>query len=167
MSRVDLPPVATEGPLKGMKLNFFRLIQTSKAAEAFFGESKKIQALMSLTAAEREAIAMLVSDRNGCDYCLSAHAGLGKQAGLDNEALAAARKGKSNDPKMQVLLTYTARLLEEKGAVADADVEALRDAGFQDAAISEIPLMVGIMTYNNFMNLSAALENDLPTAPGG
>jgi uncharacterized peroxidase-related enzyme len=166
MSRVELPPVATDGPMKGMKLNFFRLIQNSKATEAFFGESKKIQALMTLTAAEREAIAMLVSEYNGCDYCLSAHAGLGKQAGLDAEALAAARKGESSDPKMQTLLTYTRLLLEKKGHVSDQDLEDLKAAGYGEAEIIEIPLMIGIMTYNNMMNLSTALDNDLPAAPG-
>ncbi len=166
MSRVDLPPVATEGPMKGMKLNFFRLIQASPATQAFFSESKKIQGLMTLTAAEREAIAMLVSEHNGCDYCLSAHAGLGKQAGLNAEALAAARQGRSDDAKMQALLTYTTALLEGSGNVSDEAVQALRAAGYGDAEIIEIPLMVGIMTYNNLMNLSTALENDLPAAPG-
>jgi alkylhydroperoxidase family enzyme len=66
---------------------------------------------------------------------------------------------------MQALLTYTIALLDQSGKVSDADVQALRDAGYDDAAILDIPLMVGIMTYNNLMNLSTAIENDLPVAP--
>ena len=67
---------------------------------------------------------------------------------------------------MQALLTYTTALLEGSGNVSDEAVQALRAAGYGDAEIIEIPLMVGIMTYNNLMNLSTALENDLPAAPG-
>src|SRR5687767_15704272 len=53
-----------------------------------------------LTPRAREAIALVVSEANACDYCLSAHAALGARAGLTPDAIDAARDAASTDPRV-------------------------------------------------------------------
>ena len=54
----------------------------------------------SCRAPTHERIALAVAETNGCDYCLSAHAYLGRHvAKLDDAEMIANRGGNSNDSK--------------------------------------------------------------------
>lgn len=46
---------------------------------------------------QREAIALIVAQENGCKYCLSAHTAIGQSVGLSQADILAARAGRSDD----------------------------------------------------------------------
>ncbi len=110
----------------------------------------------------REQIALVVGETNGCDYCLAAHSTLGKMAGLDAEEINRNRRGFSSDAKSEAALTFARRILAERGHVSDADVEAVRSAGFDDAAIAEITAHVAMNIFTNYFNHVADTEIDFP-----
>jgi AhpD family alkylhydroperoxidase len=58
----------------------------------------------SFTAKEREAINLIVSQVNECDYCLAAHTSLAKMRGFTEEQTIDIRKGNSDDAQLDVLL---------------------------------------------------------------
>ncbi len=115
-----------------------------------------------LSAADREAIALAVSEINRCDYCLSAHSALGARAGLDASAMDAARGGESSLPKRSALLGLARRLVEARGRVSDAEVAAARAAGVTDEELLEVVANVALTTFTNYVNELAQTEIDFP-----
>ncbi|MFX8605051.1 carboxymuconolactone decarboxylase family protein, partial [Acinetobacter baumannii] len=85
---------------------------------------------------EREIIALATSQANACQYCLSAHTLLGKNAGLSLEQTRAARAGEGSGSREAAIAGFTKALIEMRGHV---DVETL--AGFRKAGLSESDLL--------------------------
>jgi len=111
----------------------------------------------------RERIALAIAEINGCSYCLSAHTYLGKNvAKLDDTEIAANRNGNSSDPKAAAAVKFAARVALERGHVSDADLAAVKAAGYSNAEIVEIVLHVALNTLTNYINEVAQTEIDFP-----
>ena len=109
-----------------------------------------------------EQIAVAVANRNQCHYCLAAHTALGKQAGLDGDRLHAAQQGQSSDPRTRAALQFALAIVERRGQVSDADLQAVRDAGFNDEALVEIVAHVALNLFTNYVNIVFAVPVDFP-----
>ena len=59
-------------------------------------------------------------------------------------------------------LPFAVRVTEARGHVSDADVAAVRLAGYGDAEIVEIVLHVALNTLTNYVNEVARTELDFP-----
>jgi uncharacterized peroxidase-related enzyme len=112
-----------------------------------------------------EQIAVAVADRNACEYCLAAHTALGRKAGASAAEMAAAQAGESADPKTNAALRFALKLVDSRGQVADADVQALRTAGFDDEHIVEILAHVALNLFTNYVNVAFAVPVDFPAVP--
>jgi uncharacterized peroxidase-related enzyme len=115
----------------------------------------------------REQIALTVAEANQCDYCLSAHTAIGAQLGVDAEELEHSRYGESSDPRTAAALRFAKAVNEGRGEVDDADVAAVRAAGFDDAEIAEIVANVVLNVYTNYFNKVAQTEIDFPRISAG
>jgi uncharacterized peroxidase-related enzyme len=153
-----------EGVQKGLGVtpNLFRVAaqspSTLEGLVSFFGAVGKGQ----LKAKTREAIALTVSEIDGCDYCLSAHSALGKGAGLSQADLDAARGGEASDPRLAATLHFARSVTEKRGRVSDADVTEARRAGLEDAEILEVVANVALTTLTNYLNEVASTDIDFP-----
>ena len=147
----------------GIAPNIFRMVANSPAAlEGYVGLLGSL-AKGKLPAATHERIALAVAEANGCDYCLSAHTYLGKNvAKLDDAEMAANRRGGSNDATADAAVRFARRVMESRGHVADQDLRAVRDAGYDDAQIVEIVQHVALNTWTNYVNSVAGTEIDFP-----
>jgi uncharacterized peroxidase-related enzyme len=177
MSRINTPasidaaPAAAQPQLEAVKKqlgivpNLFRLVANSPAAlEGYLGMSGALSK-GSLPAQTRERIALAVAQINGCGYCLSAHSYLGKNvAKLSDAEISANRHGSSLDPKADAAVRFAAKVVAERGHVSDADVQAVRLAGYDDAQIIEIVQHVALNTWTNYINEVAKTEIDFPVA---
>ena len=143
--------------------NLFRVVGNSPAAlEGYLGLSGAL-GKGTLEAKTRERIALVVAELNGCDYCLSAHTYLGKNlAKLDDGEIAASREGGSSDPKAAAALRFASKVVTSRGHVSDADVNAVKAAGYDDAQVVEIVLHVALNTLTNYVNEVAKTEIDFP-----
>ncbi|QNP58252.1 carboxymuconolactone decarboxylase family protein [Paenacidovorax monticola] len=101
-----------------------------------------------------EQIAVAVANRNACAYCLAAHTALGQKAGLSAEALAEAQQGRSDDPRTAAALRFALKLVDARGQVDDADLQALRAQGFTDEEIMEILAHVALNLFTNYVNVA-------------
>ena len=153
MSRLTIPtregaPKASQPTLDavhkqlGVVPNLFRLIACSPAAlegfAAFSGALSK-----ALDVKTRERIALAVAQVNGCDYCLSAHTYLGLNlAKIDADEIALNRSGTSGDRKAEAAVRFATKVVRERGHISNADIGAVREAGFDDAQIVEIIAIV-------------------------
>jgi len=110
----------------------------------------------------REQLAIEVADQNSCQYCLSAHTAIGKMTGLTIEELELARSANSTTPKTTAALQFARQLVESKGQISDAEVEAVRRAGYSDAEIAEIIAHVALNIFTNYFNNATGVEVDFP-----
>jgi uncharacterized peroxidase-related enzyme len=116
----------------------------------------------TLSAKVREQLALAVSQANGCDYCLSAHSAIGQMVGLTADQVRDSRLGTAVDPKTDALIRFARRVVETRGRVSDADLDDVRDAGFDDGAISEVVAHVALNVFTNYFNLVAETDIDFP-----
>lgn len=110
-----------------------------------------------------ELIALTVANANSCEYCNAAHSFIGeKLVHIDTKAIADAREGRSADAKTQAALDFSRTLVQKRGLVDDADVYALKTAGYTDAGIAEIIAHVAINLLTNYFNNAAKVIVDFP-----
>jgi len=110
-----------------------------------------------------ERIALAIAELNGCSYCLAAHNFLGRNvAKLDEAEIAANRTGTSTDPKADAAVRFAAKVAQVRGHVSDADVQAVKRAGYGDGEVMEIVVHVALNTLTNYVNEVAQTEIDFP-----
>ena len=146
----------------GTTPNMFRAVANSPAALRSMWGAFGALGNGTLGAALGEQIAVAVADRNACDYCLAAHTALGRKAGVSADALHAAQAGQSTDPKTQAALDFALKVVDGRGQVSQADVQALREAGFDDEGIVEIMAHVALNLFTNYVNVAFEVPVDFP-----
>jgi uncharacterized peroxidase-related enzyme len=173
VSRISTPTLesapAASGPLLdtvhkklGVIPNMFRVIGLSPAAlEGFLGLNGALS--RTLDVRTRERIAIAVAERNGCDYCLSAHTYLALNlAKITPEDAELAREGSSTDAKAAAAVRFAVRVMTTLGDVGDADIAAVKAAGFGEAQIVEIIGLVAENVFTNLLNRVAQTDIDFP-----
>lgn len=142
--------------------NTFATMATSPTTlEAYLGLNGSLEG-GKLPFETRNQIAILVSQLNGCSYCLSAFTAIGKGAGTNEEALHECRMAGSSDPKIQAALVLAKEIVQKRGAIAADSLNNTKSAGYSDEEIAEIIANVSMITFINYFNLVAGTEIDFP-----
>ncbi len=151
----------------GVVPNLFRLVALSPAAlQGFLGLNGALA--KALDVKTRERIALAVAQVNGCDYCLSAHTYLGLNlAKIDGAEIALNRHGASSDPKAHAAVAFARKLAEHHGRGAEAELQAVRAAGYTDAQAIEIIAVVAENIFTNMVNTVAGTDIDFPVVLAG
>jgi uncharacterized peroxidase-related enzyme len=175
MSRIHTPASIDAAPADSRALleavnkkfgtvpNLFRLVSNSPAAlQGYLGMSGALDK-GALPAATRERIALAIAEQNGCGYCLSAHTYIGKHlAKLDDGEIAANRRGDSHDAKAAAAVRFAVSVLRKRGHLDDAELSAVRAAGYDDAQLVEIVQHVALNVWTNFLNNVGGTAIDFP-----
>ncbi len=118
-----------------------------------------------LTARDKELMGVVVSELNGCPYCVEHHL-VGLAGHLDDptqarplveEVLGRAEATIADDRDL-AMARYARKLTREPWAMRRGDVEALRLAGLGDAAILELNQVVAYFAYANRTVLGLGVE---------
>jgi len=106
----------------------------------------------TLSGIEQQLVALAISETNGCPFCVAAHSTLAKRVAKADPTLVAATLARHPlpDPKLDALVVFTRKVVEQRGFVGDADVAAFLDAGYTKAQVIEVLLGVGMKTFNNY-----------------
>jgi len=121
----------------------------------------------SLDPAFAEAIGVLVSRVNGCDYCVDHHmAGMGRA--LSNpereEAWSRALKGgpreEAFDIRQRAALAYSEQLALVPAEVSESEINLLRKSGWNDGEILEINQITAYFCYANRTVLGLGVTTD-------
>jgi len=158
-SAAMLEPV---GKKLGMVPNLFKTLAHSPAVLKFYLQQGETLAGGTLPAPLREQLALVTAGANGCDYCASAHTLMGKGAGLAPAEMAANLRGRAADARTQAALDFARAIVDERGHVTDAQLEAERAAGFGDVEILEIVAAVVANIFTNYVNNIARTVVDFP-----
>ncbi|MGL4460870.1 MAG: carboxymuconolactone decarboxylase family protein [Planctomycetia bacterium] len=148
----------------GLVPNMTREMANSPAALDGYLQLSGALAKGVLPAKVREQLALAVSEANGCDYCLAAHGALGKAVGLTADQILDSRRGTAVDAGTAALLGFARKVVDARGRVADADLAAVRAAGWDDAAVAEVVAHVALNVFTNYFNNLAETDLDFPKA---
>jgi uncharacterized peroxidase-related enzyme len=108
----------------------------------------------TLTKAEREMIAVVVSVANSCAYCIAAHSAalrkLTKDPPLADQIAADYAQAGISD-RMKRALDYALKLTRSPDAMAEEDVQRLRAAGWTDEDVMDITEVTALFNFSNRM----------------
>jgi uncharacterized peroxidase-related enzyme len=176
MNRIAIPaadqtPAASRplldavGKQLGVVPNLMKVLGNSPAALGGYLNLNGALGKGTIGAKTGERIALAIAQVNGCRYCLSAHTYIGRNvAKLDDAEIAANRRGISTDARADAAVRFAVTIARARGHVSDADVQAVKSAGFSDAEVIEIVIHVALNTLTNYVNEVAQTEIDFPVA---
>lgn len=119
----------------------------------------------SLSARVTEQLAIAVSEKNRCAYCLAAHAEAARAVGVSADDVSSARIGRAADAKTAAALHFAQQVVESRGFVSDAELAAVRAGGWRDAEILEIVGHAMATTLSNYVHHISEVEVDYPEFP--
>jgi uncharacterized peroxidase-related enzyme len=119
----------------------------------------------TLSSKEREVVNLVVSQYNGCRYCQSAHTVLGKMNGFTEEQVLEIRTGTASfDAKLDSLAKFTLAAAENKGQVSSEVKNDLFNAGYSEANMIDIVMVIGDKIISNYIHNLTGFEIDFPVA---
>jgi uncharacterized peroxidase-related enzyme len=175
VSRIDIVNVANAQPeavevLEAVKKKMGRvpnllgaMVNSPAAAKSYLGFSDALSH-GRLPAKLRELVALTVGEANACDYCLAAHSAIGKMVGLSPDQILGGRRGRSEDPKIAAALEFVRKVVDSRGKVSDADVAAVKTAGYTDGDVAELVANTALNLFTNYFNHVADTPVDFPAA---
>jgi uncharacterized peroxidase-related enzyme len=141
----------------GMVPNVFKVLAHSPAVLNSYLQFNQANEGSSLTAKQREIVALAVSQANGCEYCTAVHSMIGGKVGLNAEELKGARAG-----NLDAYASFAREVAVSRGQVGDEVLTKARDSGLTDAVLVEIISQVTLLTFTNLLNNVAKTTLDFP-----
>ena len=117
---------------------------------AFYDELMRGES--TLTRVQREMIAVVVSTVNRCHYCMVSHSAfLRKLTGdpLLVEQLRTNYAYAEIEPRERAMLDFAVKLTERSSSCTEADVDALREAGWSDEDVLDIAEVAAMFNFTN------------------
>jgi uncharacterized peroxidase-related enzyme len=108
----------------------------------------------SFTPVERQLILLAVSVANDCGYCVAAHSTVLK-AFLKTapEVVSAVRSGRPlENARHEVLVKFAKEVVNQRGHVSEATVQAFLAAGYTAPQMMEVLLGVALKTISNYLD---------------
>ncbi|MFG0273714.1 MAG: carboxymuconolactone decarboxylase family protein [Phycisphaerales bacterium] len=147
----------------GMLANMHAVMSESPALLEAYATLWRLVGQTSLSAAERHVVFLTASVANGCDYCVPAHTALAARDGLDTESIEALRAGRPlADSRLDALRRFTLRMIESRGQIEAADLDALLAEGFTRAAALDVLVGLATKLLSNYTNGVANVPLDEP-----
>jgi alkylhydroperoxidase family enzyme len=119
---------------------------TAPALVEGFGAMLELFEHTSLSATQREAVALVLAGKFDCALCRALHRRMAAAAALSDATITSliAREG-IEDPALRALAVFTERVVDTQGAVSDTEVTQFVEHGFTPRQALEV--VVGIATY--------------------
>lgn len=122
-----------------------------------------------LSRAEREAIAVVVSANNDCEYCVSHHLEALKRYIKDDETLnllATADGLETLEPRLSNIVRHAEKLTDVPSAMTESDLGELRAVGLSDRDILDLTLITAYFNFVNRIALGLGVEFDADELSG-
>jgi len=149
-ARTDLQQVKEKF---GRVPNFFAVAAESPAAvKAYLSLANTFQTT-ALTPAEQQIVILTASVENKCEYCVAAHSRGAKAAGVPDDVIkAVANRSPLSDPKLEALRKIVSQIVEKRGWLSDAEVQAFFSHGYSKAQLLDVMVGVSMKTLSNYIN---------------
>lgn len=114
-----------------------------------------------LTKLQREMIAVVVSCRNRCTYCLAAHGAAVRELSGDaqlGDRLVMNYRDADLDPRDRAMLDFAWALADRPERVGEVERDALRAAGWSDRDLWDIASVASFFSMTNRMSSAIDLQ---------
>ncbi|MEM6722412.1 MAG: carboxymuconolactone decarboxylase family protein [Bacteroidota bacterium] len=118
----------------------------------------------SFTKKEAEAINLVVSQVNGCAYCLAAHTAIAKMNGFSEEETLQLRDASIADARLSAITKLAQSLTINRGNAAVGLVEDFFAQGFTEKHLIELIGVVAAKTFSNYVHNTTQVPVDFPAA---
>ena len=123
-------------------------------------------AMSSINGKAREVINLVVSQVNGCEYCLAAHTVIGGMVGFSPEQVIEIRGGRASfDLKLDALARLVHSIAIERGHADPVLVDAFLAAGWTQGNLIDAIVVIGDKTVTNYLHGTTKVPVDFPAAP--
>jgi len=150
---------------EGMVTNVIRTVAHSPAALKAVLEANGSLAEGMLDEKLRYRIALVVSETNRSPYCLASYVAFSRASGLSESEIDDARRGSSPESRIDAVLKFARKIVLERSAVVDGDLDLIRRAGYSDPEIIEIVSIIALTIHINYLNNVAGTEVDFTPVP--
>ena len=82
--------------------------------------------------------------------------------GIPVAVISEARQGKSKDTRIQSLLNFVTRVVEDRGQISGEETILLQKAGYSDTEMVEILAHITFNIFTNYFNLITKPAPDFP-----
>jgi len=144
--------------------NLYATMGYSANALATYVQYTRGQVKNSFHARDREGIYLIVSQINGCEYCLASHTASALKAGWKEEDALTLRAGTHPDKKWQVIYAIIRSTIDNKGEVSDALQKDFAALGFGDGAMIDLFVLINVMSFTNYVFRLTQIPIDFPLA---
>ncbi|MEL6767880.1 MAG: carboxymuconolactone decarboxylase family protein [Pseudomonadota bacterium] len=145
-----------EGSVKafGMIPNLHAVMAESPAhLEAYQSLHSLVVGKSAFDATERTVVWMTINVEHACHYCVPAHTTIAQMDKVDAGIVEALRTARTlADAKLEALRQFTLKVLRERGRVTAADLEAFKAAGYTDAHVLDVVLVLAQKVMSNYVN---------------
>jgi AhpD family alkylhydroperoxidase len=148
----------------GMVPNLYATLAHSEHALASYLAFQKAKS--SITGKAREVVNLVVSEVNGCEYCLAAHTVIGGMVGFKPEQILEIRAGGASfDGKLDALAKLIRSITVNRGKADAALVDAFFAAGWTKENLVDAIVAVGDKVVTNYLHSTTKVPVDFPAAP--
>ena len=148
----------------GMVPNLYATFAHSETALATYLALQNAKS--SLSGKTREVVNLVVSQVNGCEYCLAAHTMLGKMNGFTDAQIMEIRRGRAGfDARLDALARLTLGITQSRGHVDAHLVDAFFAAGWTKENLVDAIVTIGDKTISNYLHSTTQVPVDFPAAP--
>ncbi|MBS7566860.1 carboxymuconolactone decarboxylase family protein [Mucilaginibacter sp. Bleaf8] len=118
----------------------------------------------TFSAREREAVNLIVSQVNLCDYCLAAHTALAQMKGFTKEDTIAIRKGEVSDARLSPIILLAQSITQNKGKADKSILNRFFEAGYHEDALMELIGLITVRIFTNYVYAATEVPIDFPAA---
>lgn len=148
----------------GKMPNLYATIGLSPNALNTYFQYVRGQAKNSFHARDREAIYLIVSQFNGCEYCLASHTQSAIKSGWSEDDTLLIRSGTHPENKWQVIYKVIRSTIDGRGAVSDPLQQEFFALGYTEAALIDLFVLINVMSFTNYIFRLTRIPIDFPPA---
>lgn len=129
------------------------LAESPAALAGYLQLSTTIQQHSALSPQQQQIVMLVVSEANGCDYCMAAHSLIAGMTQVPEETVIRLRGCEDpSDLKEASLAVFARSVVEHRGWVPEAEQEAFLAAGFSRRQFLDVVAIVALKTLSNYAN---------------
>jgi uncharacterized peroxidase-related enzyme len=148
----------------GFLPHYFKTLGAKPAViEAQLQMSDAVMTDGALSMIVKEQIGLVVSGINSSTYCVMFHMELLRRFGVEKalaRKLTADYENAAVDSKVKALFRFADKLTRHPDDIEESDTDAVKKAGWDDAAVRETVLTVAYFNYINRVSLGLGLVSD-------
>lgn len=148
----------------GKMPNLYATIGYSGNALTSYMAFVQAQAKGTFHGKDREAVYLIVSQLNGCEYCLASHTQSAIKNRWTEEETLQLRAGTLPDQRWKVIYNVVKSVIENKGDVSDELVQSFFALGYNEAALMDLMVLINVMSFTNYVYRLTKIPVDFPAA---